>query len=38
MNIMAIGGVADYVHILASISSTVSIAKAMQLLKGNSSK
>jgi hypothetical protein len=26
------------VHILASISSTVSIAKAMQLLKGNSSK
>jgi REP element-mobilizing transposase RayT len=35
---MAIGGMADHVHILMSISPTLSIAKVMQLLKGNSSK
>ena len=35
---MAIGGVADHVHVLLSLPPTLSIAKAMQLLKGNSSK
>src|SRR6266403_2279047 len=32
------GGVEDYVHVLLSIPSTLSIAKCVQLLKGNSSK
>ncbi|HVF72430.1 MAG TPA: IS200/IS605 family transposase [Chthoniobacterales bacterium] len=35
---LAIGGVADHVHILLSLPATMSMAKAMQLLKGNSSK
>jgi REP element-mobilizing transposase RayT len=38
MKTLAIGGVADHVHILLSLSATMSISKAMQLLKGNSSK
>jgi REP-associated tyrosine transposase len=38
MKTIAIGGVADHVHVLLSIPSTLTIAKAMQLLKGNSSK
>ena len=38
MKALAIGGVADHVHVLLSLSTTLSIAKAMQLLKGNSSK
>lgn len=38
MKALAIGGVADHVHILLSLSGTMSISKAMQLLKGNSSK
>ena len=33
-----VGGVEDHVHILLSLPPTVSIAKAMQLLKGGSSK
>ena len=33
-----IGGVEDHVHILISIPSTLSVAKSVQLLKGNSSK
>ena len=33
-----IGGVADHVHILLSLPSTMAIAKAMQLVKGGSSK
>jgi REP element-mobilizing transposase RayT len=33
-----IGGVEDHVHILLTLPPTVSIAKAMQLLKGGSSK
>jgi REP element-mobilizing transposase RayT len=36
--ILATGGMADHVHVLASLSSTISIAKAVQLLKGGSSK
>ncbi|MEY2509766.1 MAG: REP-associated tyrosine transposase [Verrucomicrobiota bacterium] len=35
---LAIGGVADHVHVLLSLPATMSISKAMQLLKGNSSK
>lgn len=35
---LAVGGVEDHVHVLLSLPSTVSIAKAMQLLKGGSSK
>jgi putative transposase len=35
---LAVGGVEDHVHILLSLPSTVDIAKAMQLLKGSSSK
>jgi REP element-mobilizing transposase RayT len=38
MKALSIGGVEDHVHALLSIPSTLSIAKAMQLLKGNSSK
>jgi REP element-mobilizing transposase RayT len=35
---MTIGGVGDHVHVLLSIPTTVTISKALQLLKGNSSK
>jgi putative transposase len=38
MKALAIGGVDDHVHILVSLPATLSIAKALQLLKGNSSK
>jgi putative transposase len=38
MRSLAIGGVEDHVHLLLSIPSTLSIAKAMQLIKGASSK
>jgi REP element-mobilizing transposase RayT len=38
MRALAIGGVEDHVHLLLSIPSTLSIAKAMQLIKGSSSK
>ena len=38
MKAIQIGGVADHVHILLSLPSTLSIAKAMQLIKGGSSK
>jgi REP element-mobilizing transposase RayT len=38
MKAMAVGGVADHVHILLSLPATLSLSKAMQLLKGNSSK
>ena len=38
MTALAIGGVADHVHVLLSLPATMSLAKAMQLLKGNSSK
>ena len=38
MKALAIGGASDHVHMLLSLPSTLSIAKAMQLLKGNSSK
>jgi putative transposase len=38
MKALAIGGGADHVHMLISLPGTLSIAKAVQLLKGNSSK
>ena len=38
MKALAIGGASDHVHVLLPLPSTLSIAKAMQLLKGNSSK
>jgi len=38
MKALSIGGVEDHVHALVSIPSTLSTAKAVQLLKGNSSK
>jgi len=38
MKTLAIGGVADHVHVLLSLPATMSVAKAMQFLKGNSSK
>jgi putative transposase len=38
MKTLAIGGAADHVHILLSLPATLSVAKAVQLLKGNSSK
>src|SRR5438128_6742075 len=38
MKAIEIGGVEDPVHILLSLPSTISIAKALQLIKGGSSK
>ena len=38
MKALIIGGVADHVHLLLSLPPTLSVSKAMQLLKGNSSK
>jgi putative transposase len=38
MTAKAIGGVADHIHILLSLPATLAIAKAIQLIKGGSSK
>ncbi len=38
MKMLVVGGVEDHVHLLLSIPSTLSVAKSIQLLKGNSSK
>ena len=38
MKALAVGGVVDHVHILISLPGTLSVAKALQLLKANSSK
>jgi REP element-mobilizing transposase RayT len=38
MKTVAIGGASGHVHVLVSLPATLSVAKAMQLLKGNSSK
>ncbi|HUG91679.1 MAG TPA: IS200/IS605 family transposase [Planctomycetaceae bacterium] len=38
MKALAIGGARDHVHLLLSLPSTLSVAKAMQLIKGGSSK
>ena len=37
MKAVEIGGMPDHVHILLSLPSTLSIAKALQLVKGGSS-
>ena len=38
MKSLAVGGVEDHVHILLSLPSTMNVAKALQLIKGGSSK
>ena len=38
MKALAVGGIDNHVHVLVSLPSTLSIAKAAQLLKGGSSK
>lgn len=38
MRALTVGGTVDHVHILLSIPSTMPFAKAIQLIKGNSSK
>lgn len=38
MKLLAAGGVDDHVHLLISLHSTIHISKAMQLIKGGSSK
>jgi putative transposase len=38
MKAIEIGGMPDHVHILLSLPATLSIAKALQLIKGGSSK
>jgi len=38
MKAIEIGGVADHVHMLISIPATMAVSKAMQLIKGGSSK
>jgi putative transposase len=38
MKALAIGGVKDHAHVFLSLPSTISIAKAIQLVKGGSSK
>jgi putative transposase len=38
MKALAVGGAADHVHALISLPATLAVSKALQLLKGNSSK
>jgi REP element-mobilizing transposase RayT len=38
MKALAVGGETDHVHLLLSLPTTLSISKALQLIKGNSSK
>ena len=38
MKAIEVGGMPDHVHLLLSLPSTLSIAKALQLIKGGSSK
>jgi putative transposase len=38
MKALEVGGVADHIHILISLPTTLALSKAIQLLKGNSSK
>ncbi len=38
MKALVVGGAEDHVHVLLSIPATLSVAKSIQLLKGNSSK
>ena len=38
MKALAVGGMPDHIHILMSLPGTLSISKAIQIIKGNSSK
>ncbi|MFN2517388.1 MAG: transposase, partial [Pyrinomonadaceae bacterium] len=38
MKALAVGGTADHLHTLLSLPSTIAVAKAVQLIKGGSSK
>lgn len=38
MKSLAVGGVEDHVHLLLSLPSEINVAKALQLIKGGSSK
>ena len=38
MKALAVGGTADHVHILLSLSSSISVAEGIRLIKGNLSK
>lgn len=38
MKAIAIGGIEDHIHVLLSIHQTVAVSKAIQLIKGGSSK
>ncbi len=38
MRALAVGGIEDHAHVLLSIPATITVAKAIQLLKGGSSK
>lgn len=38
MKALAVGGVEDHVHLLLSLPATLPVAKALQLIKGGSSK
>jgi putative transposase len=38
MNALAVGGTDDHIHVLLSIPATITIAKAIRLIKGGSSK
>lgn len=38
MKALQIGGVEDHIHLLLSIPATLAVSKAMQLIKGGSSK
>lgn len=38
MRLISAGGIEDHIHLLLSLSKTIDISKAMQLIKGGSSK
>ena len=38
MKALAVGGMPDHIHILLSLPTTVSVSRAIQMIKGNSSK
>ena len=38
MKAFAVGGAADHIHVVLSVPATLSVAKTVQILKGNSSK
>jgi REP element-mobilizing transposase RayT len=38
MKALAVGGIEDHIHMLLSLPSTLDVAKALQLIKGGSSK